>query len=93
MAVNVLEHLRSHVEYNQFVQKIKECADAQELDQKKKFFIDVKAAVKQMNTGGAKSAQKVTGHLENKARAKDRAAKSEQSTAEKEAVKEHVCKY
>ena len=51
MAVNVLANLRSHMEYNMLVQKIKDCADAQELDQKKKFFSDAKAAVKQTNTG------------------------------------------
>ena len=55
MAVNVLANLRSHMEYNMLVQKIKECADAQELDQKKKFFGDAKAAVKEMNTGATKS--------------------------------------
>ena len=92
MAVNVLGNLRSHVEYNQLVQKIKECGDAQELDQKKKFFSDAKAAVKQMNTGATKPASKVTGHLDNKARAVTRASLAEKSIAERDAVKDHVCK-
>ena len=91
MAVNVLANLRSHMEYNMLVQKIKDCADVQELDHKKKFFGDAKAAVKQMNTGATKSAQKVSGHLDNKARAVSRASKANLSTAEKEAVKDHVC--
>ena len=77
MAVNVLANLRSHVEYNQLVQKCKECGDAQELDQKKNFFSDAKATVKQMNTGATKSASKVTGHLDNKARAVTRASIAE----------------
>ena len=92
MAVNVLGNLRSHVEYHQFVQKIKVCEDTQELDQKKKFFIDAKAAVKQMHQGASKSASKVTGHLDNKARAVVRANQAQKSEAEKAAVKDHVCK-
>ena len=92
MAVNVLGNLRSHVEYYQLVKKIKVCEDSQELDQKKKFFIDAKAAVKQMTTGATKSASKVTGHLDNKARALVRQSNSQKSEAEKAAVKDHVCK-
>ena len=92
MAVHALANLRSHVECNQLVQKIKECTEAQELDQKKKFFIDAKAAVKQMNVGATKSASKVTGHLDNKARAVARASNAEKTTAERMAVKDHVCK-
>ena len=93
MAVNVLANLRSHMQYIMLVQKIKECADAQELDQKKKFFSDAKAAVKQINTGATKSAQKVSGHFDSKARAVSRTSIANLSTAEKEALKYHVCNY
>ena len=90
--MNVLEKLRSHVEYHQLVQQIKACQDAQELDQKKKIFTAAKAAVKQMYTGATKSAQKVTGHVDNKARAVTREKNAEKSKLEREEVKDHVCK-
>ena len=81
------------MEYELLVKTIKQCTDELELHQKKKFFADAKASVKQMTTGATKSAQKVTGHLDNKVRAENRAAKAEKATAEKDAVKDHVCNY
>ena len=65
------------MEYSLFVSKIVGCTDAQELKQKKKFFVSVKAAVRQM--------------INTKARGKVRQTNKEQKDQEKADIAEQKC--